>query len=144
MNCPLARIAPTLLRRWTFRLNSRGKEDEMQVALEAGDSMFSLRRQKPAAKEPAIAIPPEQLGTFVGVYSRKAPPLEVTVELLNGKLKYTSFGLPVATLVPIGPTRFRVEGAAPIYVEFEMGDGKVKQVTLERDEQPKVRLLPGR
>jgi antitoxin (DNA-binding transcriptional repressor) of toxin-antitoxin stability system len=68
----------------------------------------------------------------------------VTVELLNGKLKYTSFGHPVATLVPIGPTRFRVEGAASVYLEFETVDGKVKQVRLERDEQPKVRLVPGK
>jgi CubicO group peptidase (beta-lactamase class C family) len=128
----------------TFRLNARGKVDEMQVALEGGDSVFSLRRKKQAAKEPAIAMQAEQLGKFVGVYSRKVPPLEVTVELLNGKLKYTSFGLPVATLVPIGSTRFRVEGAAPVYLEFEMVDGKVKQVMLERDEQPKVRLLPGK
>jgi hypothetical protein len=128
----------------TFRLNARGKVDEVQVALEAGDSVISLRRDKATGKEPAIAMQPEQLGQFVGVYGRKAPPLEVTVELLNGKLKYTAFGLPVATLVPIGPTRFRVEGAAPVYLEFEMLAGKVKQVTLERDEQPKVRLLPGK
>jgi CubicO group peptidase (beta-lactamase class C family) len=127
----------------TFRLNYKGEADEIQVALSAGGASISARRSPAAAKEPAIAMRPEEMGKFVGVYSRKVPPLDVTVELLGDKLKLTTFGQPVATLVPIKPARFRAEGTpVPTYLEFDLADGKVKQVVFERGEEPKATLLP--
>jgi hypothetical protein len=69
----------------------------------------------------------------------------VSVELLHGKLRAVSFGQPVATLIPIKPTRFRSEGAPlTLFLEFELADGKVKQVVFERSGQPKATLLPKR
>ena len=52
-------------------------------------------------------------------------------------------GQPVATLVPIKPTRFRVDGgAADVFVQFEVSEGKVKALTLEQGSGTTLRLLP--
>jgi CubicO group peptidase (beta-lactamase class C family) len=129
----------------TFRLDSKGKVDELRLTPSDGGEAITARRAPDEAKEPAIALRPGELGKFVGVYARKAPPLEVTVELLAGKLKLTTFGQPVRTLVPIKPDRFRAEGAGvPTYLQFELAGGKVKQVVLEQGDEPKVRLLPSK
>ena len=49
----------------------------------------------------------------------------------------------MATLIPIKPTRFRLEGApSTLFLEFELADGKVKRVVFERSGQPKATLLP--
>jgi CubicO group peptidase (beta-lactamase class C family) len=129
----------------TFRLNNKGEPDEVQLGISGASVSLTARRARPAVKEPAIALSGEELGKFVGVYSRKVPPLEVTVELLGDKLKLTTFGQPVSTLVPIKPGRFRVEGApAATYLQFDLAEGKVKQVVLERGDEPKATLLPGK
>jgi hypothetical protein len=51
----------------------------------------------------------------------------------------------VVTLVPIKPTRFRVEGTpVATYLEFGLADEKIKQVSLEKDEAPKAVLVPSK
>jgi CubicO group peptidase (beta-lactamase class C family) len=103
----------------TFRLDRKGKPDEVKVSQPDWGEELSARRAPAVAQEPAIVLKPQELRKFVGVYRREAPPLKVTVELLHGKLKLTTFGQPVATLVPIKPARFRVEGTpVATYLEF--------------------------
>ena len=69
--------------------------------------------------------------------------MDITIELLGEQLKWDAFGEPVATLVPIKPNRFRVDGAATAtYLEFEKADGKVKELIFKKGDAPKVRLLP--
>jgi CubicO group peptidase (beta-lactamase class C family) len=126
----------------TFRLDRRGEPDEVRLPL--GDEIVAPRAPR-AATEPALALKPEQLSTFVGTFRRTAPPLEVTVELLDDKLKYSTFGTGPATLMPIAPNRLRVEGSGPaVYLTYHIEKGEVRQVTLERDRQPAVVLLPGK
>jgi CubicO group peptidase (beta-lactamase class C family) len=129
----------------TFRLDRKGEADEIRIWHPSGGEEIAARRAPVRAKEPAIVLKPEELRRFVGVYSREAPPLQVTVELLHGKLKLMTFGLPVATLVPIAPARFRVAGAASAtYLEFEMAEGKIKQALYKRGDAPPVKLVPGK
>jgi hypothetical protein len=97
----------------------------------------------PSDTTPAITLKPGELRQFVGIYAQESSPVAVSVELLHGKLRVVSFGQPVATLIPIKPTRFRSEEApVTLFLEFELADGKVKQVVFERSGQPKAILLP--
>jgi CubicO group peptidase (beta-lactamase class C family) len=129
----------------TFRLNVKGEPDEVQVGVSGPGVSLTAKRVPPAAKEPALALDSAELGKFVGVYRRKGTPLEMSVELLDGKLKLTTFGQPVSTLVPIAAGRFRLTGTpAATYLQFDLAGGKVKQVVLERGDEPKVTLLPGK
>jgi hypothetical protein len=119
-----------------FTLNTAGKVDEMTLALgpAGGDIAFKRAPDKTEAP-PEVAMSEDELRRFIGRYELKAPPLEISVEMLAGKLKAMVPGQPVADLVPIGPTRFKVEvaGAPPsIFVDFELSEGKVKQMTLEQ------------
>ena len=105
------------------------------------DEELSARRMPPPSDTtPAITLKPKELRQFVGIYAQEASPVAVSVELLHGKLRA---GQPVATLIPIKPTRFRSEGAPlTLFLEFELADGKVKQVVFEHSGQPKATLLP--
>lgn len=130
----------------TFRLNERSEADEIRIASPHWDEELSAQRMSPPSDTtPAITLEPEELRQFVGIYAQEASPVAVSVELLHGKLRAVSFGQPVATLIPIKPTRFRSEGAPlTFFLEFELADGKVKQVVFERSGQPKATLLPKR
>jgi CubicO group peptidase (beta-lactamase class C family) len=123
----------------TFRLGAKGQVTDVEW-----DQGVVARRLPVPPAEPAEARPVEELKVFVGTYRRKAPPTEVTVELLHGKLKLEMFGQPVRTLVPIGETRFRAEGApVPTYLQYTLDKGgNVTKVVLERGESPKVVLEP--
>jgi hypothetical protein len=126
----------------TFRLDRKGKTDEVRLSLPDWGDAPAFRRSREAPSEPVITLKPDELRRFVGVYRRAAPPLEVAVELVGDKLKLVTLGEPVATLAPIKPARFRVEGGTS-YLEFELGDdGKVKQATYERGEAPAAVLTP--
>jgi hypothetical protein len=121
----------------TFHLDKKGEPESIQFL------GITARRVPAPASEPVLARKPEELARFVGVYRREAPPLEVTVELLHGKLKMTTFGEPVSSLAPIEPARFRVEGAAaPKYLQFKVVNGKIEELVIERYQQPKVILAP--
>jgi CubicO group peptidase (beta-lactamase class C family) len=124
----------------SFRLDARGKVAEARVRVHAEEELVV---KKTAGEEaPAIKLTEDQLRRFAGVYELKAPPLEVSVEMVGGKLKATVAGQQAATLVPIKPTRFRLEGEAEgAAVEFELADGKVKSLTLEQGEGPRLTFL---
>jgi hypothetical protein len=91
----------------------------------------------------AISLSEDELKKFLGTYELKNPPVEVSIEMVGGKLKGVLPGQPTVGLVPVTPTRFQVEGA-PIkaFVEFELADGKVKSMTLEQGPAPKLVFTP--
>jgi hypothetical protein len=124
----------------TFGLNPRGEGQEVMLS-NLGDVVF--RRSEEGGAGAAITLSEEELKKFAGKYALEAPPVEVSVELVSGKLKAVVPGQPVYTLVPVGPTRFRLDGApAGYFAEFEVADGKVKSLKLEQGQRPSVTLQP--
>src|SRR5262249_16796495 len=128
----------------TFALNPQGKVDEVKLVIpQAGDIDFKRAPDKPADVA-AVAMSEAELMKFVGKYELKAPPLELSIEMVGGKLKSVIPGQPVGTLVPVAPTRFRIaveKVPVEIYAQFEMAADKVKSLTIEQG-NVKLNLAP--
>jgi hypothetical protein len=80
----------------------------------------------------------------MGKYESKTPPIEISIEMLGGKLKGVIPGQPVGSLVPVAANRFKVvvEGVpVEIFAEFQMADGRPKALIIEQS-GVKLTLLP--
>ncbi|HXG65927.1 MAG TPA: serine hydrolase [Blastocatellia bacterium] len=124
----------------TFTLNSEGKVDELKIpTLQA-----TFKRAPDAARpEAAVSLSEADLRKFVGKYAMQAPPIEVSIELVGGKLKAVVPGQPVHTLVPVAANKFRIDGAPEgFFVQFEMVGDRVKSMTLAQGQGPSFTLLP--
>ena len=123
----------------TFTLNAQGKVAEMRVP-NLTDFKRAPEKVEPSA---ALALSEAELKKFIGKFALPAPPLEVSIEMVGGKLKAVVPGQPVYTLVPIAPTRFQLEGApAGFFAQFEMAGDQVKSLILEQGQGPKLTLTP--
>ena len=122
-----------------FTLKDDGTVDEMKL-----ENLTSFKRGPDAADTSAgIKMSEADLNKFAGKYAMAAPPIEVSVEIIGGQLKAMVPGQPVFTLVPLSPTRFRIDGApAGFFLQFEMADGKPKSMTLEQGPNMSFKLLP--
>src|SRR5262249_41275797 len=110
-----------------FRLNTQGRVDSMNIE---GISEFT-RAPDAAGPVTAVAMSEAESKKFVGKYALAAPPLEVSVELIGGKLKLSVPGQPIYSMVPVAANRFSLEGApAGFFAEFEMVNDKPKSLTL--------------
>src|SRR5262245_41637223 len=122
-----------------FKLNSQGKVETVNIE---GLTEFTRTAAEPAAPVSAVPMSETDLKKFVGKYALAAPPLEVSIELINGSLKANVPGQPLYSLIPVAANRFRLEGApAGFFAEFELGDGKPKSLTLVQGERGNVVLL---
>jgi CubicO group peptidase (beta-lactamase class C family) len=122
----------------TFTLNSEGKVDAMSVP----QIDLSFKRA-PAEAKPAAAIEMSEadLARFAGKYEMTRPPVEISIEIVGGKLKAMVPGQPVYTLVPVAANRFQVEGAPEgFFVQFELAGNRAKSMTLEQGAGPKLIL----
>src|SRR5262249_36192012 len=90
-----------------FRLNTQGRVDSMNIE---GISEFT-RAPDAAGPVTAVAMSEAESKKFVGKYALAAPPLEVSVELIGGKLKLSVPGQPIYSMVPVAANRFSLEGA---------------------------------
>lgn len=128
----------------TFTLNAEGKVDEAKLTMPgAGDIEFKRAPEK-REEVAALSLSEDELKKYQGKYEMKAPPLEVSIEMIGGKLKSVIPGQPVGALVPVGPNRFKivVEGVpVEIFAQFEMAEGKPKSMTIEQAGM-KFTLLP--
>jgi len=125
----------------TFKLNAQGKPDEVTLDMV---SDYPFKRVPEEAKSAAtIALSEAEMKTYAGAYESKAPPIELSVEVVGGKLKAVLPGQPVYTLVPVAADRFSIEGApAGFFVQFDRSGGKVKNLTLVQGSAPNLVLLP--
>lgn len=124
-----------------FRLNAQGKIESINIE---NLSEFTRAPDKPEAVA-GITLSEEDLKKFVGRYALEAPPVEISIELIGGSLKATVPGQPVYTLVPVAADRFQLEGApAGFFVQFEIADGKPKNLTLIQGSRPSIVFLPKR
>lgn len=111
----------------TIHVGRDGKPASAKIDGPFGAAAFNYRDDGPKA----IALGEEELKKFVGDYVLDAPPLELTIELVGGKLKASITGQPATTLVPVEPSRFKIDGAPGSFAAFELLDGKVQKATLE-------------
>ena len=115
----------------TFTLDAAGKTDEIKV-----ETLGNFKRAAEKAEEVAgLKLGEEELKKYLGAYEMKTPPLEISIEMIGGKLKGVIPGQPVATLVPVAANRFKVvvEGAAAeIFLQFDMDGNRPKSMTLEQ------------
>jgi CubicO group peptidase (beta-lactamase class C family) len=123
-----------------FTVNAAGKVDEIRI-----ENLTTFKRAADKVEDIAgLSLSEADLKKYLGKYEMKTPPLEVSVEMVGGKLKGVIPGQPVSTFVPVGPNRFRVvvEGApVEIFAQFEMADGKPQSMTIEQAGM-KLKFLP--
>ena len=122
----------------TFTLNSQAKPDALTIA----DLGLTFKRAADEAKPgTAIAMSEADLKKFAGKYELKAPAIEVSVEIIGGKLKAVLPGQPAYTLVPVAANRFQIEGAPEgFFVQFEVAGDRAKSLTIEQGAGPKMTL----
>jgi CubicO group peptidase (beta-lactamase class C family) len=122
-----------------FKLNTQGKVDTVNID---GLTEFTRTAAEPTGPVSAVPMSETELKKFVGKYALAAPPLEVSIELINGSLKANVPGQPLYSLIPVAANRFRLEGApAGFFAEFEVGDGRAKTLTLVQGERGNIVLL---
>ena len=125
----------------TFGLNAQGKSDQIILGLV---SDYPFKRVPDEIKSTAaIALSEAEMRSFVGTYESKAPPVELSVEIVGGKLKAVIPGQPVFTLVPVAANRFSIEGAPEgFFIQFEKAEGRIKSMTLVQGAGGSFLLLP--
>lgn len=128
----------------TFSLNAQGKIENAILNLPGvADYPFKRAPETAPASAAAVTLGEEELRKFAGKYESKTPPVEVSVEMVGGKLKAVVPGQPVYELVAVAPTRFRIVGAPEgFFVQFEMDAGKPKSLTLVQGARPSLVLTP--
>ncbi|HEX5731621.1 MAG TPA: serine hydrolase [Blastocatellia bacterium] len=128
----------------TFALNSSGKVDEMKFNIPNASDIAFKRAPEKAEEVASITMSEDELKKYMGKYESKTPPIEISIEMLGGKLKGVIPGQPVGTLVPVAANRFKVvvEGVpVEIFAEFQMADGRPKAMIIEQS-GVKLTLLP--
>jgi CubicO group peptidase (beta-lactamase class C family) len=123
----------------TFTLNAQGKVEAVKIQNIAD---FKRAPDTPPATS-GLKLSEADLRKFTGRYELKSPPLEMSVELVGGKLKAVIPGQPVASLAPVSADRFTVEGApVSIFVQFKLTSGKVSGLTVEQGSSPPLTFTP--
>jgi len=119
----------------TFTLNSQAKTDALNIP----DMGLTLKRSEEAKPATAISMSEADLKKFAGKY--EMAPIEVTIEIVGGKLKAVVPGQPVYTLVAVAANRFQIEGAPEgFFVQFEGTGERAASLTIEQGSGPKLTL----
>ncbi|MEW6208997.1 MAG: DUF3471 domain-containing protein, partial [Acidobacteriota bacterium] len=119
----------------SFTINAQGKVESLKFNTPAASDLVFARAPEKASDTAGLAMSEDALKKYVGKYESKAPPVEISIEMVGGKLRGVIQGQPTATLVPVAENRFKVvvEGApVEIFAQFEMADGKAKSLTVEQ------------
>lgn len=122
----------------TFRLNTTGEVSELEIK----ELATFKRAGNEADTSHDIKLSDDEMRKFIGSYELKTPPVDLSVEWVGGKLKAIIAGQPPYTLVPVGPARFRLEGAPKgYYAEFKLEEGKPRSVTIEQGDRPSITMM---
>ncbi len=126
----------------TFHIGKDGKVEEVKVSM-TGTGDWTAKRTGDAAAAKAVTLGEAELRRFAGKYGLETPALEVSVELVGGRLKFVAPGQPVLGLTPVKATRFQAEGApVPVFVEFQLEGEKITGLRVEITDQPTLKLTP--
>jgi CubicO group peptidase (beta-lactamase class C family) len=114
----------------TFALDADGKVKNVEVE---GLATFGRKPDAPDTTR-RVVLAASDAAKLTGTYVSQVPALAVDVAFTDGRLTLTVPGQPVYTLLADSPTRFRLTGPpgmpAGFFVDFEVANGKVKQMTL--------------
>lgn len=113
----------------TFSLNHDGEVDQARV-----ENLTTFERKPEVADTTdAVELTEAQLRRLVGRYTAAAPPIDLSVELLDGRLQAVLPGQPAYRLASITETRFRLTGVPfEATVEFVLDGDRVTGVVLEQ------------
>jgi hypothetical protein len=96
-------------------------------------SAATIENYEPNADFPRVELSEEELEKFTGEYI-VATHVEAVVTLVDGELQLRKPGRLANHLIPVAPTRFRIEDFSDAFsVEFEMADGKVKSMVIRQN-----------
>jgi hypothetical protein len=88
---------------------------------------------EPNADFPKVELSEEELEKFTGEFDDYGR-VEAVLTIVDGQLQLRRPGRLANSLIPVGPTRFRIKDFSDAFlVEFEMADGKVKSMTILQD-----------
>jgi hypothetical protein len=123
-----------------FTLDPQGKVESLRIP----DQQLTFKRSVEAAPPAeAVAVSEADLKRLVGKYVLESAPVEVSIEIVGGKLKATVPGQPVYTLIPVSAVRYQIEGApAGYFINFDVAGGKVSGMTIEQGPAVSLKLKP--
>ncbi len=111
----------------TFSLGHDGKVAEVSLR----DLADFRRRPESADTTNVVTLSEADLRRFVGRYSAEAPPIDLAIEMLDGRLRVVLPGQPAYGLAALTPTRFRVTGIPfEASVEFFVEGGRVVRAAI--------------
>jgi hypothetical protein len=88
---------------------------------------------EPNADYPRVELSEEELEKFTGEFTADGR-VEAVIQLVDGQLQLRRPGRLANSLIPVGPTRFRIKDFSDAFsIEFEMADGKVESMTIVQD-----------
>lgn len=103
--------------------------------VEGLDTSCVARMQRPdfvLRRDEDIELKPAELAPLAGSYKDDESGLAMSIELIGDRLRATLGGEAPVVLVPVGPTRFRVEGMpAGFAVSFQLEGGKAVALNME-------------
>ncbi|HXO20125.1 MAG TPA: alpha/beta fold hydrolase [Thermoanaerobaculia bacterium] len=85
--------------------------------------------------EPAVALSRAELEPLVGTYSAEKEGFTLKIDLLEDRLRAT-LGGDATLLIPVSPTRFRLEGMPGIVLTFARKDGPASSLTVSEPGRP--------
>ena len=122
----------------TFTLNAQGKVETLKIP-----NLTEFKRGPDKSPAKSVTLSEAELKKYTGRYELKTPPIEMSVELVGGKLKASIPGQPVASLVPVSTDRFTVEDApVNIFLQFKLVADKVSSLTVEQGSSPSLTFTP--
>jgi len=109
-------------------------------AVDGLDTSCVAKMERPpfelSAGEPEVTLSRAELEPLVGTYVVVELGVTIQIELIENRLRSTAEGEPVL-LVPVSPTRFRLEGKpAGVAMIFDRKDGPAGSLTLSRPGRP--------
>jgi len=111
----------------TFALDHDGKVHEMDME----NTAALERKPETADTTDAVALSEAELRRFVGRYAADAPPVDLSIEFLEGKLQAVLAGQPAYILASLTSTKFRVTGIPiDVTVEFAIDGTRVTKAVL--------------
>jgi CubicO group peptidase (beta-lactamase class C family) len=126
----------------TFVVDGAAKVSEAKV-----ENLADFKRAAaPADTTAGVRLTPAELQKFTGKFGARELPFTVEVQLVGDALKVTVPGQPSYSLVPVGPTRFRLTGQGMpdgFFLDYTLANGRVTTVKMEQPPpQPSVVLAP--
>lgn len=106
-------------------------------ALDASCLTKIERPQFVLAREQDVKLAAADLDRLTGTYTSREQGFQVAIERVGERLRAAVAGQPPLLLVPLSPTRFRLEGLPGGFLfEFRLADGRAESASFQQPGQP--------